>query len=424
MTIPASEIAHSIDHRTSCEKVAGATYLGWMLCAMLTLLGSVSIVNWVVNPYSLFNPPNIPRINSTKPGYVEHLRLTHAYRITTYKPDCIILGTSRAGRGLRPDHPALSDLRCYNLSLPAISMYEMRRYLQHAQATRNLKLAILSLDFRVLNTPPDRSGAFAEARLAVAADGTPQQNPFSAWAPDMTSALVSLSALEASIDSVRRQSWVKDTLRPDGLWAQLDDRLDHRAAFDAYTRNTLARYAETRTDSKTFIANLEHYRLMLRDAHDHELDLRLIVPPSHAWHWEALWQSGLWPRFEEMKRALTRINEEEALHARRPPFPIFDFSGSEGPALEPLPAGTSQPMRWFWEPVHYKTALGDQVIARTLHQDTEILGAPSFGAPLTSATIETHLRHLQRRQQEFASLHPDVVAHISLLAADKIKLSR
>ncbi len=397
------------------QKSAGS-YLRTLTLSALVLLSGVAFINWLVNPFSLFDPPTLTGINANKPGYIEHLRLTHAYRVASDKPDCIILGTSRAGRGLRPDHPALDHLDCYNLSLPAISMYEMLRYLQHAQAVGALKLAIVAIDFRVMNAAPDRSGAFVEARLAADANGTAQRNPFAAWAPDMFAALLSRSALEASFDSVRRQGWVKDSLRRDGLWAQLDERFDHRAGFEAYTRNTLRRFAEARDAEGIFHANLEHFRSLVREAHAHRIDLRLLIPPSHAWHWQALWQSGLWACFEDMKRALVRLNEEEARRAGRPAFVLLDFSGSLGPALEELPTERDHKMSGFWEPVHFKTELGDRVLAEVMAQAPAAAVPEAFATRLDASSLEGHLAQLRAHQKDFETRHANVAEHIRELA--------
>lgn len=395
---------------------AEAAYLRILALSSVLVVGGIAGLNWLINPFSLFDPPPIKQLNVNKPGYVEHLRLTHAYRVARDKPDCILLGTSRAGRGLRPDHPALSHLRCYNLSLPAISMYEMRRYLQHAQAVEPLELAIVSIDFRVMNAAADRSGAFVEARLAVDAEGNRQFNPFTARVPDMAAALLSLSALQASFDSVRRQDWIKDTLRRDGLWAQIDDRFDHPAAFDAYTRNTVRRFGDLRRGMTVFDENLKHYRLMVREAHVRRLDLHLLIPPSHAWHWQTLWHSALWPQFEDMKRALVSINEEEARRATRAAFPVLDFSGSSGPALESVPLSPAQPMQWFWEPVHFKPALGDRLIAQVMDESGGRTAPAALGTPITSSNIDAHLQRLRRLQEDYAAAHPDVAERVRQLA--------
>src|SRR5574337_1693000 len=114
-------------------------YLRLLYGLVIGLLAVVIAFDWLVDPFSLFGAPQVRGFNANKPGYVDHLRLTHVYRVERLKPDCILIGTSRTGRGLRPDHASLVAHDCYNLALPAISIYEMRRYLQHAQAVRSLE---------------------------------------------------------------------------------------------------------------------------------------------------------------------------------------------------------------------------------------------------------------------------------------------
>jgi hypothetical protein len=391
-------------------------YLRWVMGGTVGLLTLVALFNWLVNPYSVFESPAIPRFNANKPVYVEHLRLTHVYKVENLQPDCILLGTSRTGRGLAPDHPALANLKCYNMALPAISMYEMRRYLQHAQALRPQKLVILAMDFRVFSTAPDQSGAFSEERLMVNSKGEKQFNFFSSRLPDLASSLISLPAVLASLTTIRKQAWVRDTLAADGYWKPLTDRYDHLTAFRAYTQNTARRFNEVRQNEDVFRENIEELRLLLREAYGNGTDVKLLIPPSHAWHWQTLWLSGLWPRFEAMKRQLVSINEEEALRAGREIYPVWDFSGANGPALENLPATQAETMHWFWEPVHYKRALGDVVLSRVMgaagHDAPEFAG---FGVLLDNAGLERHLGRLRTLQQAYAASHPDDVARIKAL---------
>jgi hypothetical protein len=372
----------------------------------------VALLNWLVNPFSVFDSPAIPRFNANKPDYVEHLRLTHVYRVNRLQPECILLGTSRTGRGLSPDSPALQSLKCYNLALPAISMYEMRRYLQHAQSIRPQKLVILAMDFRVFSTGPDQIDAFSEERLRVNAKGEKQFNFFTSRLPDLASSLISTSALMASLTTIRKQEWVKDTIAANGYWEPLADRYDHPIAFLAYTQNSARRFAELRNNEDILLNNTDELRLLLREAYGNGTGVRLMIQPSHAWHWQTLWQSGLWSRFEEAKRQLVRINEEEALRAGLDTYPIWDFSGAYGPALEQPPSTQSEKMHWFWEPVHYKRTLGDAMLSRimgTADITSEIAG---FGVQLDSAGLENHLVWLRTLQRAYATSHPDDAAKI------------
>lgn len=391
-------------------------YLKWLATGAGTLILCVVALNWLVNPFSLFDPPAIRGLNANKPHYVEHLRLTHVYRVTRLEPECVLLGTSRAGRGLAPDHPALQALGCYNLALPAISVYEMRRYLQHAQSVRPLKLAILAMDFRAFSTAPDQSGAFSEARLRVDANGRKQFNLFSSQLPDFASSLISTSATLASLGTIRKQGWAKDTLAANGYWAPLTERYDHAASFEAYTRNSARRFAELHGSEDVFRKNLDELRRLLRAAYGSGIDVRLVFSPSHAWHWQTLWESGLWARFEDIKRQLVRINAEEAARAGARPYPVWDFSGSHGPALESVPAARGAAMHGFWEPVHYKRAVGDVLLARVMGLAPHDAGGPeAFGVPLDAATLEQHLAGLRSMQQAYMKNHPGDVSRIRAL---------
>jgi hypothetical protein len=232
----------------------------------------------------------------------------------------------------------------------------------------------------------------------------------------LASSLVSTSALLSSLKTIRKQAWVKDTLADDGYWKPLTDRYDHPTAFRAYTQNSVRRFNELRQNEAIFRKNTEELRLLLREAYGRGTNVKLLIQPSHAWHWQTLWLSGLWPRFEEMKRQLVSINEAEALRAGREIYPVWDFSGTYGPALEPLPATKTETMRWFWDPVHYKRALGDVLLNRlmgpTEHDSPELAG---FGVLLDSADVERHLGRLRALQQAYAANHPNDVAQITAL---------
>lgn len=389
-------------------------YIRIFFISCLAGMAATAVLNYAVDPFSIFGAPRIAGFNANKVDFPEQLRMTNVYAVKRIKPKCIILGTSRAGRGLSPDNPALAGRQCYNMALPAISLYEMRRYFQHAQAIKPLDQAILALDFRVFNTAPDRSGAFSEARLAVDHEGMAQANLFSARLPDLAAALLSTKALLSSVRTVRQQRWAKITLATNGHWQALTDSYDHASAFNVYTRNSFRRFQEASRNETIFSQNADDLRALLRAAYQSGAKVSVLISPAHAWHWETLNQSGLWPRFEEMKRLIVRINREEATRAGKAEYQVWDFSGAIGPNLEPLPAGgKNQAMRWYWEPIHYKRALGDAVLGRVLNgqidASPELAG---FGIQITSANLEEHLHRLRTVQKQYEDTHPDDIAHI------------
>ena len=80
-------------------------YLLILVLVIIASLLCVGMLNWFVNPYSIYSSPKIEGINKDKTEFLNHLRLTKAYQVSRQKPTSIILGTSRSGRGLDPDHP-------------------------------------------------------------------------------------------------------------------------------------------------------------------------------------------------------------------------------------------------------------------------------------------------------------------------------
>ena len=386
-------------------------YLRWFFAAAAASLALIALLNLAVDPYSVFGSPRIPRFNANKPDFVEQLRLTHVYAVARRKPGCILLGTSRTGRGLDPDHPALRQLDCYNMALPSVSLYEMRRYFQHAQTARRV---ILALDFRVFTTPTDTTGAFSEARLEADAEGRPQFNLFSAKLPDLAGALLSLTALQSSVKTVRQQDWTTDTLGSDGYWLKLTDRYDHRRAFAALTRDSIAHFAELRNDDAMFANSSQELRALLRTAYASGAEVSLLISPSHAWHWQTLEMSGLWPRFEGIKRNLVQVNAEESSRAGRSAFAIWDFSGAYGPSAEAVPKSSGAKMRWYWESVHYKRELGELMVDRIL-RNVRSTEWPDFGVELSMESIEAHLAALRSAQRAYAAEHPEVITTIRAL---------
>ena len=389
-------------------------YLVWLCASAVLLLSAVGATNFLVDPYGTFGITVLGRMSAIKPDFVESLRMTRVYAVARKKPRCILLGTSRTGRGLDPGSAALSGLDCYNMALPSLAMYEARRYFQHAQAIRPLERVILALDPRVFATHIDTTGAFSEDRLAVDADGRPQFNLFSAKLPDLASTLLSLQATQSSAKTIRRHGWAGDSLAPDGFWIKVVDRYDYQAAFAAYMRDTITVFADMREGDELVAGSLGEFQKLLRAAAASKVDVLILFSPSHAYHWQALELAGLWRQFEDVKRNVVRISYEEASRAGRPPFPVWDFSGAYGPNLEPVPTSSNGQMNWYWESVHYKAELGNLMVDRML-RGLVSPDYPSFGVQLSPDNIELHLVNLRAHQQQYAAQHPDVVAAIKAI---------
>jgi hypothetical protein len=383
-------------------------------------MAAVAGLNWLVDPYSLFGSPRIAGFNENKMEFVEHLRLTNIYAVRRVEPDALVIGTSRAGRGLSPTHSAWHGMTCYNLALPDINSYEILRYLQHAEAVHHLNRVVVGLDFRSFQ-PVDGRDAEMEARLAVTPSGEANFNIFTALLPDLAASLLSADALLDSLRTVRYQGWQDMTLTERGQWLKLSDRYDHAKGFRVYTANTLQRYAGYARLPFDVDQAMQPFRAILELAHRQGIDLRLAILPSHAWHWESLRVAGLQPRFEEIKSAWVWTNQVVAEKWGRSPFPLWDFSGYNRYSSEAVPSRNYQPMRWFWDPVHFKMGLGDLVLNRIFGLGVGI-AEPDFGVRLDTAGLQAHLVHWRQSQLRYQAAHAQDIMEIESIARQAVSV--
>jgi len=397
---------------SSSERSAGkhlALVLGGILLCLLLIAG----LNLLVDPYRVFGVQDLEGFNAVKPDFVESLRMTTPYAILRRKPDALVLGTSRAGRGLSLAHSAWKGFHPYNAALPAVSLYEMSRVLQHAQAIRPLKRVLLSLDNRVFYADPDNSGSFNERRLLVDANDRPQQNLVSAWLPDLASSLLSVDALLASARTVRYQRSAMLSLDARGQWQNTGRPFDSHEGFRAMTLNTFDRYELYKAYPINLAGPVDALGAILRICHREGIDLRMLVPPAHAWHWEALRASGMGSRFDEIRRAIVDANEEIALELGTKPFPVWDFSGYVGPNADRVPASQGDDSPWFWETVHYKVELGNILqerifgVGEASHRD--------YGVMIYRGNIEQHIAEWHRARESYVREHPGDAAGFAAL---------
>lgn len=270
----------------------------------------------------------------------------------------------------------------------------------------------MGLDFRTFQEETALSDVFSEERFRVKLDGSPNFNLFSATLPDLAASLVSSDAFLDSLRTIRSQYWVNMTLTRQGQWLSLNDDFNYAKGFKSYTAKTFNRYAGYSQQPFDIERTLAPFHEILALAHQNHIDLKLVILPSHAWHWEAQYMAGLLPRFEEIKRAPVRINDEEARRFQQSPFVLWDFSGYNRFTTEDAPQAEQRKPQWFWEPVHFKTSLGDQVLARVFNPADQTFAYDDFGVRLEPSNVEAHLAQWRLAQQAYQATHPDDLAEI------------
>jgi hypothetical protein len=130
---------------------------------------------------------------------------------------------------------------------------------------------------------------------------------------------------------------------------------------------------------------------------------------------------GNWFLWEEWKRNLALIVEEEAAKAGVTPFPLWDFSGFNPLTMEPVPPADDKKtrMKWYFESSHYTTDLGDMIQDRVFdHKESGRTVPDYFGVLITSKNIMNHLDNIREENIRFRESQPKVAKELSDLAAE------
>lgn len=417
------------------RRSAFRSYFRGLLLGAGGLLLLVVAANALINPFNLYAGPRRAGVNDYKYELDRHSRLSKAAEVRRLKPDCLILGSSRAQIGLDPAHPAWRDCRAYNLAQNGGTLYEAMRYFQHAAAVQRPQDVVLALDLLMFNAyRPLRQPGYLEERLLTRADGSPNPAWQRHYADDVFTSLLSWRALDASHKTVFPPYLRQQPGPENGYWEYRRfgvDYLKRRGQHEYFRRTEQAfleghwfpppRHVFDTRDPDAGVDTYDYLRSILRMAHREPARLTLVVSPAHARLWEALYQGGLWTAFEDWKRELVRINDEEARRARRSPFAVWDFSGFNRYTTEAVPAASDRDtqMRWYWESSHYRKELGDVILDRVLgYRAPGREQAADFGVPVTPANLEAHLAGIRKARARWRATHAAEVAEIEALARE------
>ena len=383
-------------------------YLLTMLAAAACTALLAGAFSWWVDPLAINGSPRVQGFNALKPAIKGRARIYKTVNAARGEWPCLIVGTSRAETGFDPQHAYFRGTPCFNAALGG-QPYEESLDLVAAAASRGaLKRVVAVLDFAVANAhyegPPDRDPA-----------------NYRPWRP--IALALNLEMLGGALDTPRRQD--EALLReeqalwlPDGRYDFPPPRRGHRhdalvseAGYFAmnYFRGPERRFALATPTSQP----LRNVRSLIALAHSRGIELVIVIAPAHARQWETIGAAGLWDAWEEWKRALVAMNEQEAAKAGKPAFALWDFSGYDEMTTEPFPAldDTRSRMRWYFDSSHFTPAAGNRALDR-------IAGKPgeTIGARLDSGMLEAHLARIRAGRGRWRADYPLDAAEVERAA--------
>lgn len=156
-------------------------------------------------------------------------------------------------------------------------------------------------------------------------------------------------------------------------------------------------------DEVTGRSTLDAFKALLKLARDEHVELFLFLSPAHARHWETIRVTGLQPQFEEWKRGLIGVLEEDSsAHPNERQNVLWDFSGYNSISTEAIPSidNREESMSWFWDSAHYKKELGDIILDKIFgYHDKSRENPNDFGVVLNSNNIEENIHMFNEGQK-------------------------
>jgi Tetratricopeptide repeat len=423
---------------------------GFLLAFVGLVLGAfaaLATVNVVVDPYWRFDLINVEGFNAQR--VLANGRIAKAGTVCRLKPAQVILGTSRAEVGLDPTHPGFADKEgtVFNAALAGSGLHEIDLMLRHTvYASPNVQRVLIGLDFLMFNAHREAVayGAeiwdYDEGRLLQSASDNCWRNLLYDYHD-----LLGMAGFRGSLRSVKRQMTEPGLGGDLTRWIGLDDKNGFRRNFEVLRKTRVAnggyralfgtaqeRYYAAKIwragprERYCFVAEgqpntIDVFREMVRFARTQGVDVRFFINPVHARMLVALWQTGLWPQYEDWKRSIVTVLAEEAKDSGKSPFVLWDFSGFNSITSQTVPpdGDTTTLLHSFWEPSHYQKATGELMLDRILGHRTPNRPLPAdFGIALTAHNIDAWIKKTREGVPKYKAAEPSDFQLVSAIVDD------
>ncbi|HMO46384.1 MAG TPA: hypothetical protein PKB14_10170 [Rubrivivax sp.] len=395
-----------------------------LLGTCFAVVAGCGLFNAAVDPYGLFRWVDRPGFNEVKPRATQ-ASVAFKYRAVDFlSPQTLLLGNSRAEMGWNPQSlPAGRFGSVVNAAMPGKGLDAMIPLAGHAWArSRPATLVIGAEFFDCLEAggPPAAPAPQALPWDASAAGPWHRFGTLRAFAAEVFS-------LDATVDSLQTLLAQRNPdaphLRRDGFQPARD--YPRMQAVEGPRKMFLQRDQENarrrmngprsiRYDDGQLSECFAALDQLLGKAQERGQAVFVATYPYHARLLELIANAGLGPAYEDWKTALTELVAARQRHGLE--VTLRDFGAYHRYAVEPVPSPgqkRSAP-KWYWESGHFRSDLGDRMLA-VMFGDLQPEGL--FGVALSPATLAAHLADVRASRAEFVAEQPEVVAEMAALSA-------
>ena len=371
-------------------------YIRQSLCAFAVLATLVALFNIWADPYNIYRFHSADTNRMSRIGQGLSMRLSKPWQVGQRKATAAIIGSSRSG-SIPPTYGLWQEKNGFNLSMAGLTLYEMQRTIEHAQAHGPLTELVIGLEYETfISGDYDVGLGFSENRLAPWGSA----DFYSQGLQDFLYTAFTISALTRSIMALNRRKPVTNWYFPDGRWENESRVWRGESGYVSVGKN-MARLSKGAPS--IYSGNLAALSDILRYCHQQNISVTLFISPEH------IFLTGLrntiapLSNWEEFHQDLKNINLEIAGQYNHQPFPLWGFNHLTGIVNEPLPAGDIAPGAWFRDGIHFHGKLGALLME-------QMLGDSHYQAfDLRRDSVDDYLESVDNLREKFFSENKTVV---------------
>jgi len=409
----------------------------WIILSLL-ILGIVITLNYIIDPYLLYGTKRIEGFNNVKPAagnvsYQSKIYLAHRLDI-----NALVIGNSRPEMGINPDHAYFKNnhYKLYNLGQRGSSTATQYGYALDILRDKNIKMVMIGVDFIDFITseenlshpdqwPPQKSTQ--DNRRKYKWDGTYNDNYSCQYYKDIYLPLISLSTLQDSLITIFQQNsdasdLLNNGFNPAGDMQKATRTEGVKILFNQKTpqliRSFTSRKWKIYSSHSLWSPSFNNLQFLLNYLQKNRIETKIFINPYHIQYLEIIEHSGLGPEFTDWKRQLTKM---VAAVSKKGDFTLWNFSDPHIYNTEPILNTKKIPLKWFWEPAHYRKELGDLMINRMFSPSLPRDNKNQFGYQLTPENIDRHLADYQKRLKDYQNEYPEEYDFIKAKFLARIK---
>jgi hypothetical protein len=335
-----------------------------VLVLVLVIAAMSALFCYVVDPYRMYHQPNLKDRQASQINLLLYLRLSKAYQLEKINPELLILGSSRAA-SLIPSSNGLDGIQGYNASLPGMTLYEIKQYLQHAVLYNKPKKVIIALDYPSFftKTPKFHSG-YLESRLAGTQDDLKIVNSVIRHYQDLYRTLLTSSAIFDSIRALFDIEHSGLTFYSDGTWSSTVG-VDHETRKSHFLIIANQYYKQSKKAETQH--DLSLLAEIIRYCYQQKLNVSFYISPTHYLMIDAYQDAEQLSSFYLWHQEVLQVLAAQAQAAKQPPFPLFAFQNDLHAVGETI-LTPSIDGYFFLDVMHFNSAYGDVIIDAILNQ--------------------------------------------------------